>query len=116
MTSSAAATHCRVLSCLKCLQQAAEPVGQHLNSALDCGDLALLKVHLAALVAYPSRDYVEYQVIAVAVDLKGCLRVLHLSMTVDAVHLGLVVRRSCSHLASLGRKLSAHCWALVTML
>ena len=38
----------------------------------------------------------------VAVDVEGCLRVLHVPLTVDAVHCGLLVRKSCSHSYSVG--------------
>ena len=63
-----------------------------LDDALNCVDLALLEVRLTTLVTDPSRDRVEYQVIAVAVDVEGCLRALHLPMTVDTVHIILFAR------------------------
>ena len=57
-----------------------------LNGALNCIDFALLKVRLTALITDPGRDCVEHQVIAVAANMEGGFRVLHLPMTVDAVH------------------------------
>ena len=59
---------------------------ESLNDALNCVDFALLEVRLTTLVTDPSRDRVEHQVIAVAVDVEGCLRALHLPMTVNTVH------------------------------
>ena len=67
-----------------------------LNGALHDVDFALLKVRLTALAANPSRNRVEHQVITVAVNMEGGARALHSSMTVDAVHYGLLVRKSCS--------------------
>ena len=60
---------------------------ESLNDALNGVDFALLEVRLTTLVTDPGRDYVEYQVIAVAVDVEGCLRALHLSLAVETVHM-----------------------------
>ena len=57
-----------------------------LNGALNCTDFALIKVRLTALVSDPGWDCIEHQVIAIVVNVEGCLRALHLAMTVDAVH------------------------------
>ena len=56
------------------------------NGALNYIDFALLKVRLAALSTDPGRDCVEHQVIAVAVNMEGCRRALHMPTAVDAVH------------------------------
>ena len=42
-----------------------------LDDALNCLDFPLLEVRLTTLVTDPSWDRVEYQVIAVAVDVEG---------------------------------------------
>ena len=91
------------LSRLEWLQQPAKPVVQPLDGALNFVDFALLEVGFTALVTDPGWDCVEYQVITVAVNMEGRFRTLHLPMTVDAGHLGLLVRQSCSQSSSVGR-------------
>ena len=63
-------------------------MGTETIHALNGVDFALFEVRLTTLVTDPSRNRVENQVIAVAVDVKGCLRPLHLPLTVNAVHFG----------------------------
>ena len=61
-----------------------------LNGILNSGDFAFLKIYLPALVTDPGRDSVEHQVIAVTINMEWGRCAFHLSMTMDAVHCGLL--------------------------
>lgn len=60
---------------------------ESLNDVLNGVHFAFLEVCLATLVTDLGRDCIEYQVIAVAVDMERCLRALHLPLTIDPVHM-----------------------------
>ena len=68
------------------------------NGTLNYIDFAALQSTPHHIEYRPKPDCVEHQVIAVAVNMEGCRRALHLPTTVDAVHCDLFAHKSCSPL------------------